>query len=152
MVCIVAKVGGTAAFIVSRMAHGGGKIATLVGGHRYRGPELSEIGFRSYSREIGEESRLLETMVNIDDPEVTREITTSLLDRHAISPQFTMEAADATASFSRSGATTVANDLTVATRSALIDGIITCVLCLPIDAFARAVVDEMVASLTGQDP
>jgi LacI family transcriptional regulator len=153
------KVGRTGAFIIAKMARAEGKIATLVGSHRYRGQELSEIGFRSYFRDIGEEARLLETIVNLDDPEVAREVTTSLLDRHV----------DLAAIYDAGGGrdgiiqairshgsglrpVVVCNDLTGATRSALIDGIITCVLCLPVEAFARAVIDEMVASIIGVRP
>ncbi|WP_259668463.1 LacI family DNA-binding transcriptional regulator [Rhizobium lentis] len=150
------KVGRTGAFIISKMARAQGRIATLVGSHRYRGQELSEIGFRSYFREMGEEARLLETIVNLDDPEVAREVTTSLLDRHADLAAIydagggrdgIIQAIRAHSSGQRP--IVVCNDLTGATRSALIDGIITCVLCLPVEAFARAAIDEMIASITG---
>ncbi|MDC9813114.1 LacI family DNA-binding transcriptional regulator [Rhizobium binxianense] len=150
------KVGRTGAFIISRMAPAKGKIATLVGSHRYRGQEVSEIGFRSFFREIGDEARLLETIVNLDDPEVAREVTTILLDRHVDLAAIydagggrdgIIEAIRTHSSGQRP--IVVCNDLTGATRSALIDGIITCVLCLPVEAFARAVIDEMIASITG---
>ncbi|WP_392714447.1 LacI family DNA-binding transcriptional regulator [Rhizobium ruizarguesonis] len=153
------KVGRTGAFIISKMAGAKGKIATLVGSHRYLGQDLSEMGFRSYFREIGEEARLLETTVNFDDPEVAREVTTSLLDRHADLAAIydagggqdgIVQAIRAHSSGQRP--VVVCNDLTDATRPALIDGVINCFLCLPIEAFARAVIDEMVSSIIGIRP
>ncbi|MBY3027374.1 substrate-binding domain-containing protein, partial [Rhizobium leguminosarum] len=125
----------------------------------YLGQDLSEMGFRSYFREIGEEARLLETIVNFDDPEVAREVTTSLLDRHADLAAIydagggqdgIVQAIRAHSSGQRP--VIVCNDLTDATRPALIDGVISCFLCLPIEAFARAVIDEMVSSIIGTRP
>ncbi len=153
------KVGHTGALITAKMAAPTGKIAVLVGSHRYRGQELSEIGFRSYFRENGDESRLLETIVNLDDPEVAREVTASLLNRHA----------DLAAIYDAGGGrngiieairdhgggrrpVVVCNDLTPATRLALIDGVITCTLCLPIDTFSRTAIDEMIAAATKSRP
>lgn len=153
------KIGRTGAFLVSKMAPQKGRIATLVGSYRYRGQELSEIGFRSYFRDMGTEGRLLETIVNLDDPEVAREVTNSLLERHS----------DLAAIYDAGGGRdgiiqairehksqqrpiVVCNDLTPTTRSALIDGIITCTICLPVEALARAVIDEMVAAITASRP
>ncbi|WEK04388.1 MAG: LacI family DNA-binding transcriptional regulator [Candidatus Devosia phytovorans] len=153
------KLGRTGAYLVSSMAAPKGRIATLVGSHRYRGQELSEIGFRSYFRDTESEDRLLETIVNLDDPDVAGEVTKSLLDRHA------NLAAIYDAGGGRDGIIrairehpsgqrpmVVCNDLTPSTRLALIDGIITCTLCLPVQTFGRVVVDEMIASVTGSRP
>ncbi|MFW8584609.1 hypothetical protein ACOJBM_06080 [Rhizobium beringeri] len=153
------KVSRTGAFIISKMAGAKGKIATLVGSHRYLGQDHSEMGFRSYFREIGEEARLLETIVNFDDQRwLVKSQRASLIDT-PISLPYTMRVADRTGLFRQFRAhssgqrpVVVCNDLTDATRPALIDGVINCFLCLPIEAFARAVIDEMVSSIIGIRP
>ncbi|OWV84387.1 LacI family transcriptional regulator [Rhizobium sp. R635] len=76
------KVGRTAAWVIARTAHKPGKVACFVGSHRFHGHELREIGFRSYFRENAPEFDVIDTLINLDTPEITHEATLTLLQKH----------------------------------------------------------------------
>lgn len=146
--------GRSAAWFIHRTAPRPGLIALLVGSHRYLGHHLSEIGFRSYFRESGGVHRLLETAVNLDDPEVAYAATTYLLDTHAdlvglYDAGGGREGIIAALRERGSGRdiAVVCNEITPVTREALLDGTITFAFALPMRNFAAAVVEELTAPI-----
>jgi len=77
------KVGRAVGWLLSGMARRPGKIATFIGGHRYHGHELRETGLRSSFREYAPELEVLGTQLNLEDPQVTYETASALLEKHA---------------------------------------------------------------------
>jgi len=76
------KVGRTAAWTFDMARPQGGKVAILVGTHRYRCHEMNEAGFRSYFREYGQNFTLLEAVSTFESEGVAREVTDKLLREH----------------------------------------------------------------------
>ena len=144
------KAGRTAAWFIGRMAQRPGKVAILVGSHRYISQELTEISFRSYLREHSSGLQLLEPNFILDDPRIAYETVIDLMQTHA----------DLTAIYDCGGGreglisalreelgqrklTVVCNELTPDTRTALVDGILDLVLDTPTAALAARLVDMM---------
>ncbi|MFE0754487.1 LacI family DNA-binding transcriptional regulator [Inquilinus sp. NPDC058860] len=152
------KVGRTGAWLIARTAGRPGQVAVFVGSHRYLGQEMCEIGFRSYFREHGRGFELLETAINLDDPAVAHAFTLELLQRH---PDLVgiYDAGGgregiirALREENRKGLAVVCNELTDATRAALIDGFVSTVIALPVDEFCSAVVAEMIEATSDGPP
>lgn len=152
------KCGRIAAWTISRQAKKSGKICILIGSHGYLSQELSEISFRTYMREHAPQFQLLEPIVNLDDEQISYEAVSRLL---KTTPDLVgiYEAGGGMAGLIRAlrehkGASrpiTVCNELTQATRSALLDGIIDVTLATPIATMAQRLVDQMIkASLAAE--
>ncbi len=73
------KCGRTAAWTISRLARAAGKVAVLVGSHRYLGHETAEISFRSYFREHAPAFQLLETVVDQEEDRLAYESIRKIL-------------------------------------------------------------------------
>lgn len=67
------KVGRTAAWMIAKCAKRPGKVALFVGSHGFHGHELREIGLRSFFREHAPQFTVMETFVNHETPDLTRE-------------------------------------------------------------------------------
>jgi len=149
------KAGRTAAWLMARTARHPGPVAVFVGSHRYLGQEMCEIGFRSYFREHARDFELLETAINLDDPAVAYVFTLELLRRHPGLVGIYDAGGGregiirALREENRPGLAVICNELTEATRNALIDGYVSSVLALPVDEFCSAVVAEMIEATAG---
>ena len=73
------RVGRTAGWAIAGLSKREGRVAILVGNHRYRCQELNEIGFRSYCREHAPGLSLLEPLQTFEDSIAAREVTEQLL-------------------------------------------------------------------------
>ena len=119
----------------------------FVGGHRWQGHELRETGFRTYLREHAPDVRVLDTLVNLETRELTREATLELLDRH---PDLAglhvagggMEGAIEALREARAPGEValVVNELTDESRAALVERYATLVCATPVEALCREVV------------
>jgi LacI family transcriptional regulator len=145
------KVGRSAAWAIARLSSRPGKIGILVGSHRYLGQELAEISFRSYFREMAPDFRLLEPLVNLDDPRIAYEATLDLLKRNPDIVAFyaagggeegTIQALRETAE-SPQHIAFVCNELTPETRAGLIDGVIDVVIATPTAELAAKAIEAM---------
>lgn len=76
------KVGRTAGWMMGLAAKAPGKLAIFVGGHRWHGHELREMGFHAYLREHAPGLEVLDTLVNLETRQLTYEATLGLIDRH----------------------------------------------------------------------
>jgi LacI family transcriptional regulator len=152
------KVGRTAAWAVAHMARAGGRVAILVGSHRYLCQDVAEMSFRSYMREHAPGFAVLDAVTTFEDPGYAYENTLDLIRR---TPDLAglwvagggiegvvQAVADADAA---ERLVTIGRDLTEDTRAALIDGTIRLVLSHPMRAMAAATVAAMVAA-TGDAP
>lgn len=144
------KAGRTAAWTISRLARTPGKIAILLGSHRYLSQEMAEMSFRSYMREHAPAFQLLEPIVNLDDERIAYEAVVNLLGSHrdlagiydcgggqeGMIRALRDEAA-------QQDIVAVCNELTASTKTALIDGTVDMVLSTPVQAIAGKVVELM---------
>ncbi len=151
------KVGRIAAWMIATQLRDPGKLAVFVGGNRWHGHELRETGFRSYIREFAPSFQILDTLVNLETRQVTYEATLDILNRH---PDLRgiyvagggMEGAIAALREVRppGKVTLVVNELTAESRAALSDRYASMVICTPLAALCRDLVDFMVtAKLNG---
>ncbi|SDO28337.1 transcriptional regulator, LacI family [Rhodoferax sp. OV413] len=146
--------GRTAAWAVSRLnRQATGEVGVFVGSHRYLGHELSEISFRSYLRENAPGLKVLDTLVNLEDPQLAYEATLELLARHpelvglhltggggaGVIRALREEAADRQL-------VVVCNELNATTRAALIDGVVDLVIHTPQERLAQTAVAQMLAA------
>lgn len=148
------KVGRSAAWLLSRTIRSPGKLAVFVGGNRWHGHDLREVGFRSFIRAEAPEFTVLDTLVNLETRQVTYEATLDLLNRHTdLVGIFVagggMEGAIAALRESRppNKVYTVVNELTGESRSALAEGYVHMVNATPIQALCSDLVSLVVQSL-----
>ena len=150
------KVGRLAAWLITKTVHEPGKLAIFVGGNRWHGHDLREVGFRSFVREAGAGFSVLDTLVNLETRQLTYEATLDLLDRH---PDLKgiyvagggMEGAFAAMreSHPEPQVALVVNELTAESRAALIDGYATMVIATPLPELCRDLIGMMI-SASGQ--
>ncbi|KMK68990.1 LacI family DNA-binding transcriptional regulator [Puniceibacterium sp. IMCC21224] len=152
------KIGRLAAWMITRTVHDPGKLAVFVGGNRWHGHDLREVGFRSLVRETGRGFTVLDTLVNLETRQVTYEATLDLLHRH---PDLKglyvagggMEGAIAALRevHDRPKVALVVNEVTAESRNALIDGYVVMAISTPLPELCRKLVDLMVRSTNGEE-
>jgi len=153
------KVGRTAGWAVSGLCRRVGRVAILVGNHRYRCQEQNESGFRSYLREHAPDFTLLEPVQTFEDKSIAREVTEQLL-RHQpdlaglyVSGGGMVGVLEALKASGRgSSIVTVGNDLTTHTRMGLIDHDLSVVFAHPIARMATEAVAQMLQDLRSGTP
>jgi LacI family transcriptional regulator len=130
-----------------------GRVAILVGSHRYLCQDVSEMSFRSYMREHAPRFSVMESVTTFEDPGYAYENTIDLLKRTPdlaalwVAGGGIEGVVQAIADAGAAGRlVTIGRDLTEDTRSALIDGTIRLVLSHPLKAMAEAAVGTMIAA------
>jgi len=153
------KCGRIAGWLTCMSVQDPGKIGILVGSHRYLNHEISEIGFRGYLREHAPHLQLLEPIINLDDERIAHEAVTDMIasypDLRAVYVAGGGQEGLIKALRENTGArrpVAICNELTEATRLALIDGIIDLTLCTPTGTLAHAAVTHMVHVTSGRPP
>ena len=147
------KVGRTAAWAFHRFCPQGGKVAIIVGSHRYRCQELNETGFRSYCREHASGFQLLEPLISGEHKSVAAELTRNLLLREPELKGLYIAGGGVTGVLEvlreqhSHHLITVAHDLMDVTRSGLLDGHLSLVLSHPLTKLAEVNVHSMVNSI-----
>jgi LacI family transcriptional regulator len=148
------KAGRTAAWAIARMARGAGRVALFLGSHRYLGHELREIGFRSYFREHAPEFELLDSQVNLDDPNIAYEATLQLIHCHPTLIGIAvagggMEGVIRALRDEHVGdrLAVVCNEVTPESKAALADHILSIVIATPINLLATTTVQQMIKAL-----
>jgi LacI family transcriptional regulator len=152
------KSGRVAAGYLTRTIQKPGKLAIFVGGNRWHGHDLREVGFRSFVREVDLGFTVLDTLVNLETRQVTYEATLDLLNRH---PDLRgvyvagggMEGAIAALRevhpVPRVGL--VVNELTSESRAALIDGYVSMVMRTPLETMCPELIELMVRATRNED-
>ena len=145
------KVGRTAGWAFDNICRIPGKIAILVGNHRYRCQETNESGFRSYFREHPRGFELLEACTTFETASIAREVTERLLEEHpdltglyVSGGGITGAVAALRASGRAKEIVTVAYDLTEITRAGLLDGTINFLISHPLHALGHELIAAMV--------
>jgi LacI family transcriptional regulator len=148
------KAGRTAAWAITRFAKKPGAVAIFVGSHRYLDHDTREISLRSYLREFAPDFRLLEPLVDLEQPAAAYDGALTLLKRHPelVGIYSTGGGNDgiiqALVEESRGeDVVLVCNELTPSIRSALIDRVVDLVIATPTVALAERTVRAMLAAL-----
>ncbi|QND61999.1 LacI family DNA-binding transcriptional regulator [Mesorhizobium huakuii] len=133
------KVGRTAAWMFSKAAKRPGKVAVFVGSHRFQGHELREVAFRSYFRENAPTFEVLDTLVNLEERQITYEAMLDLIQREPELVGFYMAGGGMEGAISAlreegKGVDLVAivNEITPESRAALADEIVTMAVATPL--------------------
>jgi LacI family transcriptional regulator len=148
------KAGRTAAWAITRLARQPGAVAIFVGSHRYLDHDTREISLRSYLREHAPDFRLLEPLVDLEQPAVAYDAALALLKRQ---PELvgiysagggTDGIIQALLEIGRSPEVVlVCNELTASIRSALIDRVVDLVIATPTAALAERTVRAIQGAL-----
>lgn len=156
------KSGRTAAWAVSHLSRRDeGKAAVFVGSHRYLGQESCEMSFRSYLREHAPGWQVLDTLVNLEDPQLAYEAMQSLLDRHPDLTGLYIPGGGASGIIralrempvppGTPRRVTVCNELLPDRRAALIDGVVDLVLDTPLTRISECAVRTMLADCDARE-
>ncbi|WP_439562838.1 LacI family DNA-binding transcriptional regulator [Roseinatronobacter sp.] len=149
------KIGRVAAWMMSGRLKRPGKLAVFVGGNRWHGHDLREVGFRSFVRENAPSFTVLETLVNLETRQLTYEATLDLVRRH---PDLAgiycagggMEGAIAALRELHPvpRVALVVNELTAISRAALADGYVTMVICTPLAELCSDLIELMLRAIS----
>ena len=152
------KIGRMAAWMISKTVKQPGKLALFVGGNRWHGHDLREVGFRSCIRENAPALPVLDTLVNLETRELTYEATLDLLSRH---PDLRglyvagggMEGAIAALREMRQPheVSLVVNELTDDSRAALADGYAVMAIATPLDTLCTELIELMINAVHAGD-
>jgi LacI family transcriptional regulator len=149
------KVGRSAAWFLSNTIRNPGKLAVFVGGNRWHGHDLREVGFRSYIRSEAAGFSVLDTLVNLETRQVTYEATLDLLNRHTdltgiyVAGGGMEGAIEALRETRPPGKVRmVVNELTEDSRAALAEGYVHMVNATPLHALCTELIEMMAQKLT----
>jgi LacI family transcriptional regulator len=148
------KAGRTAGWLVRQCAGRPGKVAVIVGSHRFHGHELREIGFRSYFRDQAPGFRVLDAVVNSESDAATEEAVLTLVEAHP----------DLVGIYVAGGGTAggiaalarvepdrrpalVCPALTPEVRAGLAAGLVSAAVCEPVDRLAERLVELVLLAL-----
>lgn len=152
------KVGRQAAWMITRIAKEPGPLAIFVGGNRWHGHDLREVGFRSFVREKAPQYNVLDTLVNLETRQLTYEATLDLVQRHPDLRGIYVAGGGmegAIAALREVHATPrlslVVNELTAESRAALLDGYCNLVIQTPLPELCRDLVELMVKAVQSGD-
>jgi LacI family transcriptional regulator len=155
------KLGATAGWAMARLCKNPGKVAMLVGNHRYLCQDISEIRFRSYFRDHAPGFQLLDAIPTFEDSALAYQRTLDLIHRvpdlvglfvagggksgvlRALRDRPTSDA---------SKPVVIVTDLTPEARAALLDGVIDLILSHPMKALAEATVNLLVETTSHTPP
>lgn len=148
------KIGRVAAWMITRTLPQPGKLAIFVGGNRWHGHDLREVGFRSFVRDNADGFSVLDTLVNLETRQLTYEATIDLVRRH---PDVRgiyvagggMEGAIAALRELHPSprVALVVNEVTKESRAALVDGYALMAICTPLPVLCTDLIAHMVRSV-----
>lgn len=144
------KIGRQAAWTITRTCPVPGKLAIFVGGNRWHGHDLREVGFRAFLRDSAPGFKVLDTLVNLETRQLTYEATLDLLHRHRDLRGIYvagggMEGAIAAVRETRAPEqlALVVNELTAESRAGLLDGYVRMVISTPLRELCVDMVEIM---------
>lgn len=150
-------VGRTAAWFVAQMAREPGRVAILVGTHRFRCQDLNETGFRSYFRECAPAFEVIEPGATLEDAAIAAELTRHLLTREPLLRGLYVAGGglggvlQALREQDNSRAIAViGHDRTAQAQAGLRDGHIRALLCHPMRELCETLVTRMAEATAGR--
>jgi LacI family transcriptional regulator len=150
------KVGRVAGWAFDNICKRPGKLAILIGNHRYRCQETNESGFRSYFREHSNGFELLEARLTFESSSISHEVTAELLHQNPDLAGLYISGGGLTGAITalrESGRgkeiVAVGYELTEFTRAALIDGTINFLITHPMQRLANEAISAMIRAFDG---
>jgi LacI family transcriptional regulator len=150
------KVGRMAGWAFDNICKRPGKIAILVGNHRYRCQETNESGFRSYFREHSSGFELLEARLTFESSTISHEVTSEILKHYPDLVGLYISGgglSGAITALRESGRgkdiVAVGYELTDFTRTALIDGTLNFLITHPMQILADEAIAAMIRAFDG---
>ena len=144
------RVGRRAGWMLANVIRVPGTIAVLVGGNLWQAHQQRESGLRAYFREHAPDFRLRDAVLNLETRQITYAVVQDLLASQSdlfgiyVTGGGVEGAIDALRDSGKAGRIRlVVHPLTVETRAALEDGIVTMIIGTPVSSLARAVVGAM---------
>lgn len=152
------KAGRISSWMIATAAKIPGKVAVFVGGHRWHGHELREMGFRTHFREYSPEFEVLDTLINLETRQLTYEATIDLLSRHKdlrglyVAGGGMEGAISALREMREPGEVAlVVNELTSISRKALSDRYLTMAVATPLEKLSTDLVQLMAKTKFSKD-
>ncbi|MCA0921928.1 LacI family DNA-binding transcriptional regulator [Pseudooceanicola nanhaiensis] len=147
------KMGRTAAYLVSCMTHGPGRVAVFLGNYRYLCQDVADASFRAYVREHAPHLMVEESRPTQEDSRRAYEMVKDLIARHddlaailifggGISG--VLRALREIPEERRRGIRLICRDIGPETRKGLSEGLITAALCHPLEATSELLVQTMI--------
>jgi LacI family transcriptional regulator len=150
------KTGRTAGWAMPKLTQRPGKVAIVVGSHRYQAHEICEISFRSYLREHAPGLELLEPLISLEEPRLAYESMLDLLKRTPdlagiyVAGGGVEGVIQALREMDKNRhVAAICNELIDETREGLIDGIVHLVMSHPLPQVASAAVEMMRDAVEG---
>ena len=144
------RAGRQAGWMLANVIRDPGTIAVLVGGNLWQAHQQRESGLRAYFREYAPEFRLRDAVLNLETRRFTHAVVQDLLASQAdlrgiyVTGGGVEGAIDALRDSGKAGRIRlIVHPLTVETRAALEDGVVTMIIGTPVSTLARAVVGAM---------
>ncbi|MBV7380254.1 LacI family DNA-binding transcriptional regulator [Maritimibacter dapengensis] len=155
------KLGRTAAFFITQMTQGRGRIAVFIGNHRYQCQDVADAAFRSYIREHAPDLIVNESEPTHEDSSHAYEMVRDLIAKHedlrgilivggGISG--VLRALREAPEDRRSQIKLVCRDIGPETRKGLTEGLITAALCHPMDQTSETLIQTMIDVATRDEP
>ncbi|KAF5888095.1 substrate-binding domain-containing protein, partial [Rhizobium sp. PEPV16] len=150
------KMGRTAAWFISQMTHGPGRIAVFIGNHRYQCQDVSDASFRSYVREHAPHLTIEDSRPTHEEPSEAYQMVKELL---ATTDDLTgilivgggisgvLRALREVPHERRRNIRLVCRDIGPETRIGLSEGMITAALCHPLEQTSAVLVQTMIETI-----
>lgn len=150
------KMGRLAAWMMDKTAMGPGTLAIFIGGLRWHGHELRDQGFRAYLRDHAPRLTVLDTLINLETRTLTYDAVKGLLARQ---PELRgvyvagggMEGAIAALRDADAGGRValVVTAMTPESRRGMKAGLVTMVICTPLEKLCRELMARMAQTHPG---
>ncbi|MBP1807730.1 LacI family DNA-binding transcriptional regulator [Rubellimicrobium aerolatum] len=150
------KLGRTAAWFIAETARGPGRVAVLIGNHRYQCQDVSDASFRSYMRENAAHLSVDDSRPTHEEPGEAHRIMAGLLagsdDLVGIyvaggGISGVLEALREAPEARRRAVRVVCRDMGPATHRGLAEGLITATLCHPLERTSEQLVQTMLDAI-----
>jgi LacI family transcriptional regulator len=150
------KLGRTAAWFIAQMTHRPGRVAILIGNHRYQCQDIADASFRSYLREHAPHLTVDDSRPTHEDPDrAYRIVSTLLAEQEELVGIFiggggisgVLKALREAPEERRRSVRLVCRDIGPQTRKGLVEGLITAALCHPLDETSAQLVQTMLDAI-----
>lgn len=149
-------VGRTAGWSVAQMAKAPGKVAVLVGTHRFRCQDLNESGFHSYFREHAPDYEVIEPGATLEDGAIAAELVRHVLQREPDLRGLYIAGGGMDGALTAlrespqaKSVVVIGNDRTPAAHQGLLDGHIRLLLSHPLPILCSTLLDRMTDAARG---
>ena len=150
------KVGRTAAWLMTQMISGNGRIALFLGNHRYQCQDVADASFRSYIREHAPDLKIEESRPTHEEPDNAYDMVSQLL---KTTPDLAgifitgggisgiLKALRELPEDRRKSIKLMCRDIGPETRRGLSEGLITAALSHPVEATSKTLIQTMIDTM-----